>query len=672
MILKQKTHNRALEGKVERGFSLLVVLLITIAFALIVVFLSDADRRATREKRAESVAWQVKQIAKAARLYVRNNSIQKTRIDTNADGITDLLVDTDAAFTANAVDLTGDGILDNRYDKIDLDPDGATGPQTITVTDLINAGYLPASFSYTDVEGNDTTEQTILGQPITIYVANSPIDSADPSAANVVATAYVVLEDSAKVDANDAAVIARAIQEINIPVAAPLYSGGTNLSEDCAGSPAVAAWNTGCMNDDDFDLLTGNVVGSGTFAAGSLVIPAWKAAEQDERVVMRYPQPENDTYATMLTSLWMALPEDTDGTNDGVCNNVADQVFFNTDDDINPTISSNLCNTQSDDNTVVSFANDNRRDILNAGNLTLNRVIATAQRNGGVAQDISIVLNGTAGGVQSATERYGSITDNRDLDINGDNNDDDDVVAIGGNLTVDGQTKIFDDAGFAYASADEKAYLNSALTAQGSVSSTRADAVGSGFATAFITGSVNMDGDSSEVAVRELNAPNAFVNIGFAEGTIVNGAPLTAAQARAEAQTSIQLDTLDLPAGVRVDGTYAALDNIGITTERFDPGNNTINADRAIFFQGIRGTQLVVNGGFNPAGVGDPDISTVTGLVTNQGTDTLNVNDITADDTIRVFGNSSYTGQVNVSDGTGSATCSGDCPVVESYSLPGS
>ena len=118
--------------KKESGFSLAVMLVITIAFAFIIAFIATANKDARDQRTLRAVAWQIKQIAQAARLMVRNNSLSQFVEDTNADNIPDTPRDL-AYMIANAIDQNGDGILDAQFNKQALDINAAGAPQQITV-----------------------------------------------------------------------------------------------------------------------------------------------------------------------------------------------------------------------------------------------------------------------------------------------------------------------------------------------------------------------------------------------------------------------------------------------------------------------------------------------------------------------------------------------------------
>jgi hypothetical protein len=670
-VLYQKNQRR----QTESGFSLAVVLVITIAFAFIIAFIAAANKDARDQRTLKAVAWQTKQIAQAARLMVRNNSLSQFVEDTNADNIPDTPRDL-AFMIADTIDQNGDGILDAQFNKEALDPNLAGSPQQITVAQLVAAGYLPISFVNQDANGIDLTESTLLRQPITVYAANSPV-SGDSNLATTVATAYVTLGIAPAVSAGDAIRLSRALQGFDVPVSAPLFNGaGVNISDNCNGTPAVSAWDTGCTSDADFVDLTGLA-----FQAGEVLIPAWKAVRFDERAVMRFPQPENTTYATMLTDLYMGDVLDAACKQNVAIEDVGDPAYygdggaentieFNQDDGAGSIqkVDARLCPTIGDN--PLTFA-DNRRNIMNISNLTLQRIIAADQRDGATSQDVSVTLNGTPTGVVVAGETYNGIEDSVNTDAIAGNRDIDDVVALGGSLAVDGNVKIFDDPDFTYIQPIQQAYFNQNVNIQGSVST------GSGGTSSMrIAGSLLAS--QADIITPELQAPNATINIGIAEGRTVDGQVLTAEAAKASGQTVTRLNSILLLEGMNVDpAILSSADNIGLTVRDFRVNGNNINARSANFSNGLNVESFVLgdqgSGLYTAGTVGADSYETIMGRLTVANGQALTADNIVSDEGVQVFGNTIFSGLTNIQGAGGAdiAVCSGDCPEIEDIG-PGS
>jgi hypothetical protein len=295
--------------------------------------------------------------------------------------------------------------------------DASTGPvRNITVADLIRHGFLPVGY------GNNATGvyRTPLGHQILIIAANVPVTDDPTVNADAVASAYIFIlpgPDNNTSQIND---IVIGLRKEGVSVSAPLFSAaGVNLTgTNCRGTPAVAIWDTGCLNDAEFTALTGIVDPDGAgplsaFPAGGLVIPAWRAAQFDLRAVMRYPQPENPGYATMLTGLSLgewdyerdgagniiyrnslgAVVPSTDADAVASCDNGIDpsitNVLLDSDTGAN-TVRTSICTTRTDDSIGGV---DRRFDIQNVNRLETNAVIVTPQ-NAGV-NDVVTYHDGT-------------------------------------------------------------------------------------------------------------------------------------------------------------------------------------------------------------------------------------------------------------------------------------
>ncbi|HRC27555.1 MAG TPA: hypothetical protein PKX87_09020, partial [Alphaproteobacteria bacterium] len=260
------------------GFSLFAVLIAVVALGGIVSSAALYNSGQSRVAQARAAGWNLVQVSRAARLYVRNNSMA----------------------LPGGVDANADGVMDDAFVKGVL----SAGSQEIPLADLVAAGLLPAGF----------TDRNVLGQTIRVFAANYPLDG-DPGLPSTVATAYVYLEPGALSSPMMMQVLAGAARENGLPVVAPTLDGAGNPVEDCQadGQPDVALWDTGCLNGTQFTALTGAV-----FAPGALLAPAWRSMVHDPRAVMRFEQAENPEAARMATNLSLGVA-DRDDT--GACQN---------------------------------------------------------------------------------------------------------------------------------------------------------------------------------------------------------------------------------------------------------------------------------------------------------------------------------------------------------------
>lgn len=342
----------------EGGYTLTIVLLFVMALGGILAGIVYDNNKTENQQAAVSTGENLAEIARAARIFVRDRSL-----DVPGSGI--------AANPGNTDDYHRNRLAPAGMVADIGDGSPSTGPvRTITVTSLINAGLLPFGF------GNNGTGvyRTPLGHQIFIIAANVPVDD-DPTAAgsDAVASAYIFIAPGAENSLDQINDIVVGLRKEGVSVSAPMYNAaGANISSTtCRGTPAVAIWDTGCLNDTEFTTLSGiadpDAGGPLTaFPPGGLVIPAWRAAQFDLRAVMRFPQPENPGYATMLTSLNMSE-----------CDGAAGNIFVNDDTGIN-TVDTGLCNTVADNEAT---AIDNRFDIRNIKDFETNAAIVTPQTN---------------------------------------------------------------------------------------------------------------------------------------------------------------------------------------------------------------------------------------------------------------------------------------------------
>lgn len=314
-------------GRTQRGVSLLLALLFVAFFGAVLVTIARFNSDTIRVSEARVAGWEAIEIAKAARLYMRDQLI------------------------ANPTTLR------NTY---------AT-PQSISIATLSNGGYLSRGFGRTG-------STSALNQPIYVVGANWPLNG-DPNDNATVPTAFVILGTSAKSQPEFMVQAVDNARKLGATINAPLFdSSGANISADCrGGGNSVGLWDTGCLTPAEYATLAAAVGAPTVFQAGGLVIPVWKAVQPDMRAVMRVPQPENGGYATMLTDLQMGSPN-------GDCSLATNQVSIKTvdnSDPLNPVIkdvSTGVCKVVDDD-----AATNNRFSINEVGNMTAERLVAEGQ-----------------------------------------------------------------------------------------------------------------------------------------------------------------------------------------------------------------------------------------------------------------------------------------------------
>lgn len=323
----------------ERGSSMIAILalLVTVGAAVMTFMVYNEDSNKVIKARASG--WHMATVAKAARLYVRNNSLDPSVFP--------------------GVDNNGDGLQDTALNRAAL---AGPAPRAIAIADLIDAGLLPENFPVTNA----------LGQTVRVFAANYPVRGplTDPA---TVATAYVYLEDN---QLSSPALMQYAVQEAGkhgLAVMAPVFSGTANLSDcDGDGTPEVGLWDSDCMNEADFRTLTG----AANFAPGSLIVPAWKAMTHDPRAVMRYPQPENTGGGVMMTNLEMGTPVTDLG------GNCLRPVEVWQEDDTGGYVprDTGLCEVEQDNAALGNWRDADRRyDLENVNNVQIRRLVATNQ-----------------------------------------------------------------------------------------------------------------------------------------------------------------------------------------------------------------------------------------------------------------------------------------------------
>jgi hypothetical protein len=238
------------------------------------------------------------------------------------------------------------------------------------VATLSAQGYLPPNF----------TSQNALGQTVRVYAALYPVlnpaGAVPPGSEDIyIPTAYVITDVDGNPSANElnSFAVIQGARASGVNAASPLIIGGVNQSDLCNGTPAVVTWDTGCLNNNDVNFITGGTV---TVSSGQIIVPAWKSAEHDVRAIMRFPQPENPGSNVMATNLHFGTPT-------AIADNITNQLYYTPDQ------------YDYDANTVIA---DNRRNILNVGSLNITTLVAADQSNDSVGIDLNPGNTGTAAG----------------------------------------------------------------------------------------------------------------------------------------------------------------------------------------------------------------------------------------------------------------------------------
>ncbi len=383
----------------EKGFSLVVVLFFVGLVASLITIATINQRGAAQRDKAEAAGWYLAQVAKAARIYVRDRSL-----------------------------LPAD-----PYHKSKL----AAAGIVVRVNDLRASGLLPPNFP----------ANSGLGQIVRIYAANYPVNG-NPNNENTIANAYVFFQETTETAQKPELMqyLLEGAKKYGLLVNAPIFSAAGNISDDCNGAPAVALWDTGCLNLAEFTKITARP----TFVAGSVMVPAWRSEVHDSRAVMRFPQPENPASATMLTALEMA---ETVRDVDGNCNQFVQIKDYTT----GRQKKTNLCNTKEDGFRGMqppAGANrpysDVRFDMINVSTMNVDNVIAAHQSNV-VAVDetpnpvwVEMTFQEQAwryvGKTLTVMDEYASIRDADTVDLlqDEDSQNEDGVLYVSGNLSTTG------------------------------------------------------------------------------------------------------------------------------------------------------------------------------------------------------------------------------------------
>lgn len=317
----------------EAGYGLLLSLVFTAFLGGLVTVAVRSDQARIQQEQARSAAWHMALTAKAARIFVRNNSTDDS-LDTNADGVPD-----------------------DIYSLTTL----AGAPAAIPIANLVNAGLLPPNYQ----------EQNVFGQTISVFAAPFPLTG---GAVTPVSTAYVYLPPESFPSPANMLALAQAAAEFDTVFEAPIFdTTPANVSGDCDSdlNPNIVSWGTvagTCLDSDDFAQF-----GLGAFQAGALMVPAWRSTIHDTRAMFRYPLPENPSSAVMVTNLSFGR-QNLDAL--GNCTTSLDVVIPGS-----PPTPSGLCAVDDDDITGTGdiTTQDRRVNLVNIGTLEVANAVLTNQ-----------------------------------------------------------------------------------------------------------------------------------------------------------------------------------------------------------------------------------------------------------------------------------------------------
>jgi hypothetical protein len=371
----------------QKGVALLLALVFVTFFAAIVASIATSNNKETFSGEAETAGWQLVQLAKAARLFVRD------------DMAADAYVARQKAahlYYVPIQTLKDAGYLPENFGR------KVTGTYTYSASHIVGRDY-----SYL----NGDRYLNALGQEMHVIVTlwSNKVGSFSPDQHDIsnvpVAFAYFQNTSNSRSTPGLASKMAEAARTLGVPITATIFKDAVNISSLCKNQWASIIWDTGCLNTGAVAVLANHAgLTPNFFQPGEILMPSWKATQQDTRVVMRFPQPDNPGYSTMLTDLKMGQPVIEN------CPNTADQVSVNTTDSSGNSVSTptGLCKTVSDSGAV-----DNRRDILNAAYLGAERVIAEPQ-----SADFGVEIANIGTSNEEVLNVSGNLLLNNDLRVN--------------------------------------------------------------------------------------------------------------------------------------------------------------------------------------------------------------------------------------------------------------
>jgi len=381
----------------QKGFSLVIALLLVAAFTGVLTSLVIGRKSETIRQAADIAGWEAAMLGKAARVYVR-----------------DLMI--------------ADPNLVNILDIINV------GPTDIPIQTLIDMALLPHDFANEISPGEFVNG---LKQPMRVIMANFPING-DPADPTTVPTAYIYFEDNQRSNAALMQDVVQAARREGVAVSSPVFSGSNNISGMCNGlGDSVIIWDTGCMSDIEFQALAG-----AEFAAGSFVLPAWRSVKFDSRAIMRYAQPENPGAQTMLVSLEMA--EMKDCSDDSITANFAQIIKDNPDAaDGYEMTASNLCGAENDNSLTLE---NKRHDLIGVRDVQANSLLIDRQD----VDDVRIDNNGFDIAVADADEDFNL---DGNLTVTGDARTYEGDIIVTGDITADRNIFVSGDSAGVTASA---------------------------------------------------------------------------------------------------------------------------------------------------------------------------------------------------------------------------
>lgn len=259
----------------EGGFSLLLVLLFigVVSGGFTAAFWSQSEQHISRQ--AYASGWHLVEVSKAARVFVRDAALTSVVLSSGVP-----------CCTQTDVELQGGSI-------------------EVPFQDLIDSGHLSPLL----------VNENALGQSLRVFAASYP-PVVNPAAQNEVIASYVITDTAVAgtrtdniIGAKTSSALMLGARDSGLSASAPLVIAGAAFGDDCGGNPSVMIWDTGCLNQNDVDIITADAGGI-AIDDGQVIVPTWRVLDHDMRALMRFPQPENPSANQMFTDLHLGDPVD--------------------------------------------------------------------------------------------------------------------------------------------------------------------------------------------------------------------------------------------------------------------------------------------------------------------------------------------------------------------------
>lgn len=365
----------------QSGYGMVLALVMVSVIAGLVLVMFQDDQEDVRLQEAQSAAWHFTTVAKAARIYVRNNSLPP--LDVDGDGNLDRIdggnVDVDADNVADILGRNADGVWDDTFSAAALlaDPDNIIPIPFNALMDDVDPipgdpNLLAPSFSPTN----------IYGQTVQIFAAFYPLGALPPAA---VPAAYVYLNPGPNPRPANMALLAQEAEKYGGFFNSPVFNNlGVNVSDDCDGDlqPNIVSWDgVNCIDSGDFAGIA--ATGVGAFTSGALFAPAWRMALHDTRALMRFGQQDNANATQMQANMRFGQEVLTLGGCAQIDTFTPDTAgtFVDTNGNTYNQNPSTLCQVLDDNNLATGqLQRDRRVNIENVGSIqNITEIILTNQ-----------------------------------------------------------------------------------------------------------------------------------------------------------------------------------------------------------------------------------------------------------------------------------------------------